>query len=161
VAVVLPALALLVTSIPPRVTGAPHIKDREEKLQGTWKQTFSGFEGEDATAREREFLNHWVITRDSIAIYVRGAASGGWTYRLDPTKRPAEMDLTTNDGGMAHSYQCIYKLNGDELIVCLQNFADKGRPTSFDPKPGSGICKFVYARAKAGDENIIPPAGGK
>jgi uncharacterized protein (TIGR03067 family) len=147
--------------MPPRVTGAPRIKDREEKLQGTWMQTFSGFEGEDATEREQPFLNHWVIARDSITIYIKGAPSGGWTYRLDPAKRPAEIDLTTNDGGMTNTYACIYKLDGDELTVCLQNFADKGRPTSFEPKPDSGICKFVYVRVKPGDEKIPPPPEGK
>jgi uncharacterized protein (TIGR03067 family) len=145
---------LLVFSIPPLVTGAPRIKDREEKLQGTWKQTFSGFEGEDSTERERPFLNHWVITRDSITIYTKGMPSGGWKYRINPAKSPAEIDLSCDVEGKDHTYLCIFRLDGDELTVCLQNFAGKGRPTSFEPKPDSGICKFVYVRVKPGDEKI-------
>jgi hypothetical protein len=65
------------------------------------------------------------------------------------------------NGGKEVTYPCIYKLDGDELTFCLQNYPDKGRPTSFESKPGSGIGKFVYVRAKAGDEKNLAPAKDK
>jgi uncharacterized protein (TIGR03067 family) len=142
--------------------GAPRDKNpREEKLEGTWRQTHVEFEGNDNTESERPSRNHWVITRDTITIWTTQGHSGGWSYRLDPTSKPAAIDLTTTGGGKEVTYPCIYKLDGDELTFCLQNFPEKGRPTSFESKPGSGVGKFVYVRAKAGDEKAPPPAKGK
>ena len=136
-----------------RADAAPRIKDPgDQKLLGIWKQTFSGFEGADNTAGERPFRNHWVITETTITIYTKGEHSGYWTYKLDPTKKPIAIDLTTKSGGKEITYPCIYKLEGDELTFCLQNYPDKGRPQNFEPKAGSGIGKFVYKRAKAGEE---------
>src|SRR3954469_9989197 len=66
-----------VVSIP--AGGAPRDKDpREEKLEGTWRQTHAEFDGQDNTEGERPFRNHWMITRDRITIYVKGAHSGAW-----------------------------------------------------------------------------------
>lgn len=142
--------------------GAPRDKNpREEKLEGTWKQTHVEFEGTDQNAGERPYRNHWVITRDTITIWTTQGHSGGWSYRLDPTKKPATLDLTTSAGGKEATYPCIYKLDGDELTVCLQNFPEKGRPQSFESKPGSGVGKFIYVRAKPGDEKAPPPTKDK
>src|SRR5262245_19712679 len=74
--------------------GAPRLRDaRAEKLEGTWRQTHSEFDGQDATGRERQFQNHWVITANAITIYTNGASSGGWTYCLNAAKGPAQIDL--------------------------------------------------------------------
>jgi uncharacterized protein (TIGR03067 family) len=138
------------------VGGAPRSKDpREEKLEGNWRQTHVEFEGTDQNAGERPQRNHWVITRDTITIWTIQGHSGGWSYRLDPSKRPATIDLTTTAGGKEVTYPCIYKLDGDELTVCLQNYPEKGRPQSFESKPSSGIGKFIYVRAKPGDEKAL------
>jgi len=145
-----------VVSIP--AGGAPRDKDpREEKLEGTWRQTHAEFDGQDNTEGERPFRNHWMITRDRITIYVKGAHSGAWSYRLDPSRKPAAIDLTTTAGGKDVTYPCIYKLDGDELTVCLQNFPERGRPQSFETKPGSGVGKYVYVRARPGDERAPRP----
>jgi len=138
--------------------GAPRDKNpREEKLEGTWRQTHAEFDGQDNTEGERPFRNHWVITRDRITIHVKGAQSGGWSYRLDPSKKPAVIDLTTSVGGKEVTYPCIYKLDGDELTICLQNFPERGRPQSFESKPGSGVGKYVYVRTKPRDEKGPSP----
>ena len=143
-------------------SGAPRDKNpREEKLEGTWRQTHVEFEGVDQNAGERPTRNHWVITRDTITIWTTRGHSGAWSYRLDPSRKPATLDLTTTSGDKEVTYPCIYKLDGDELTVCLQNSPEKGRPTTFESKPGSGIGKFVYARSTAGDEKAPPPAGDK
>lgn len=136
-----------------QVAAAPRLKDaKDEKLIGTWKQTHVEFEGTDHTDGERPTRNHWVITDTTISIFTHGKYNGHWTYKLDPAKRPTPIDLTTTSGGKPVTYPCIYKLDGDELTFCLQNFPEKGRPQSFESKPGSGVGKFVYVRAKPGDE---------
>ena len=133
--------------------GAPRIKDKsDEKLVGSWKQTHVEFEGHDNTEGERATRNHWVITDSTISIYTRGKYNDQWTYRLDSAKGPAAIDLTTKSGGTPVTYPCIYKIEGDELTFCLQNYPEKGRPQSFESKPGSGVGKFVYVRVNAGDE---------
>jgi uncharacterized protein (TIGR03067 family) len=155
----IPALAAAVLLATVATNGAPRPRDaREEKLEGTWRQTHVEYEGVDQNAGERPTRNHWVVTRDTISIYTTGGLGGGWSYRLDPSSKPAAIDLTTMNGGKEVTYPCIYKLDGDELTFCLQNFPERGRPTSFESKPSSGVGKFVYVRAKAGDEKKLAAA---
>lgn len=136
------------------VAAAPRLKEpRESKLEGTWRQIHAEFDGDDLTEANRAWRNHWVITNDTVSIYtVGGEHRGQWTYRVDPAKRPAEIDLTCDDSGKKVTFPCIYTLEDGKLTVCLQNFPERGRPKALETKPNSGIEKYVYLRAMPGDE---------
>jgi uncharacterized protein (TIGR03067 family) len=149
--VVLFALAIAVS---PASVAAPRLKEpADAKLPGTWRMVQADFDGVDITKGN---LNHWVVTGDSITIVVQGSNRGVWTYRLDKTKKPWEIDLTTTAGGKPVTYPCIYKIEDDQLTLCLQNFPHRGRPTQFEAPPDSSVVKYVYARAKPGDEKAHP-----
>ena len=134
---------------------APRLKEpADARLPGTWRQVHAEFDGVNQTARNH---NHWVITGATITIFMEGANRGQWTYRLDPSKTPAEIDLTSHVGQTPVTYPCIYKLDGDKLTLCLQNFPGRGRPKNYETSRDSGIVKYVYVRARPGDEKAPPP----
>lgn len=142
------AFGLSADSAPDRKPLLP--EGQTPKLEGRWRQTHAEFEGV-AQITQANYKNHWLITDHTITIWAgfgKLQDSGSWRYRLNATTAPAELDLTVV-GGQQQRYPCIFKLEGDRLTVCLQNFAERGRPKDFISRPGSGIGKFVYERIKA------------
>jgi uncharacterized protein (TIGR03067 family) len=55
-------------------------------------------------------------------------------YRLDPTKSPSEIDVTTQ---MDSVLKGIYTFEGDKLTICVAKNDDDERPVSFDAPGGS------------------------
>jgi uncharacterized protein (TIGR03067 family) len=114
-------------------------------LTGRWKQIYVEFEGVEQKL-ELQFNNHWNITPETITIRITLGAgerdSGSWRYKLHPELTPAGIDLTTE----TVTYPSIYLLEGNRLIVCLQNYPARGRPKDFASRPNSGIGKFIYER---------------
>jgi uncharacterized protein (TIGR03067 family) len=55
-------------------------------------------------------------------------------YRLDPTKSPSEIDVTTQ---MDSVLKGIYTFEGDRLTICVAKNDDDERPSSFDAPGGS------------------------
>jgi uncharacterized protein (TIGR03067 family) len=55
-------------------------------------------------------------------------------YRLDPTKSPSEIDVTTQ---MDSVLKGIYTFEGDKLTLCVAKNDDDERPTRFDAPGGS------------------------
>jgi uncharacterized protein (TIGR03067 family) len=118
-------------------------------LLGMWRQVRIEFEGHDNTAGERPRNNHWRITEDYITILIDGGKdSGSWTYRLDLSKTPAELDLTPANHAKPDTYPCLIHIEEDRITVCLQNYPARGRPADLVSRPKSGIGKFVYERVK-------------
>jgi uncharacterized protein (TIGR03067 family) len=62
----------------------------------------------------------------------------GHPIRLDPAKSPKEFDVEWSSGKFYHG---IYRLNGDNLIVCYGN-PGKPRPTEFAGSDGTTYCIF-------------------
>jgi uncharacterized protein (TIGR03067 family) len=68
-----------------------------------------------------------------------------WTFKLDPTKKPKEIDVSFPDGKTGKG---IYELNGDTFKVAHGQTGDP-RPTDFVSKEGSKIAVIVFQREKA------------
>ena len=69
------------------------------------------------------------------------------TFRLDPTPRPKNFDMTVDEGNRKWSGSAgIYELTGDTFRVCFA-FPSNVRPDAFTTHPGSGRTLFVYRRA--------------
>lgn len=145
-------LAVFVLAFAGTTAGAPAPFPKKERateataLLGTWKQVFSGQEGKDRSEAELPFRNHWVITDSTITIFIRKQSGGGWKYRIDPSKKPATLDLTVVGGD---TYPSIYQLEGDRLTVLIQSFPKRGRPRDINSWSDPGIGRHVYVRVKA------------
>jgi uncharacterized protein (TIGR03067 family) len=152
------ACAVVIAATTP-LAAAPRLKDpREPQMEGTWRMVGGEFDGKDLMEANRGSRTHWVITDTTITIYTAGGDyRGHWTYRVAPGARPAEIDLTTRVDGPPVTYPCVYSLEDGNLTVCIQNFPDRGRPKAFEAKPDSGVAKYVFVRAKPGDEKGRDP----
>jgi uncharacterized protein (TIGR03067 family) len=67
---------------------------------------------------------------------------------VDPAKKPKEMDYDVTEGPTKGQKQLgIYEIDGDTIKFCFAP-ADKGRPTDFTAKEGSGRTLSVWKKAK-------------
>jgi uncharacterized protein (TIGR03067 family) len=71
-----------------------------------------------------------------------------YTYKLDTSKKPAEIDLTITNGVFkGKTYPGIYQLDGGTLKLC-RNQPGQKRPTEFASKKGSDTMFLVLKRVK-------------
>src|SRR5688572_32146612 len=59
------------------------------------------------------------------------------TYKVDPKKDPAEIDILPLEGKDAPAALGIYKIDGDTLTLCIGGAAPSERPTKFASPEGS------------------------
>jgi uncharacterized protein (TIGR03067 family) len=70
------------------------------------------------------------------------AVIAGSTFKVDPTKKPAEFDWTVTDG--QKPLIGIYKVEKDTLTICLSR--DGNRPTKFESPDASQISIWTLKR---------------
>lgn len=74
------------------------------------------------------------------------------TFKLDSTKSPKQLDLTSHDGNeKGQTAAAIYKLDKDRLTICMPYFtADPStRPAEFKTVLGDTLMILVFQRAPA------------
>lgn len=120
-----------------------------EQLAGTWGFAAAEERGKKVSVEENpkgiKDLK-WVFKGDKLALLADGKGDE-FEYKIDPTKSPKEIDLKLSFGGRpAISALCIYKLEGDQLTLCLGDKEGKARPTEFKTEQGSRFAIFVLKR---------------
>jgi uncharacterized protein (TIGR03067 family) len=119
-----------------------------EKLQGTWALVSGERDGKKFT--EEEVKKTMLFIKDDTFRIPESsvATSEDGTIKIDPSKKPKEMDATTGSGpDKGKIWQGIYKLHGDTYEVCFAP-PGKDRPTEFSSKAGSGHLLQVWKREK-------------
>jgi uncharacterized protein (TIGR03067 family) len=119
-----------------------------EKLQGTWALVSGERDGKKFT--EEEVKKTMLFIKDDTFRIPESsvATSEDGTIKIDPSKKPKEMDATTGSGpDKGKIWQGIYKLRGDTYKVCFAP-PGKDRPTEFSSKAGSGHLLQVWKREK-------------
>jgi uncharacterized protein (TIGR03067 family) len=113
-----------------------------KKFAGTWDIVSAHKDGKDAPANE---VNAIRLTFSGKKVnFTKGKETAGGTIKLDPTKKPAQIDFVTDNG----SAKGIYRFKGEMLELCV---ADPGqaRPTEFKAPAGKPqITLTVWKRAK-------------
>src|SRR5262249_22649487 len=110
-------------------------RGEQDKLQGTWAVT-SGEEGGKPLPAAKVDGGQVCITKARVRVRNK-EDNREMTYKLDPSKQPKTIDLTTAEGpDKGKTAHGIYVLDGDTLKIC---FAPPGkeRPADFSTKPGS------------------------
>ncbi len=114
-------------------------------LQGTWKLVSAMKDGE--ALAEDKVKNTSIVIKDDTFVFPESAeyaTSKEGTIKLDATKKPKQMDATSNREKVMLG---IYKLDGDRYKVCFAP-TGKPRPSEFASKPGSGNLLQVWKRKK-------------
>ena len=130
--------------------------DDAKAIQGTWGLTPATFEGltldEEARAEARKAIKNGRFTFREGKLTItdlhgpRPPQKDGdesEDFRLDPAKKPKQIDLGENMRG-------IYELNGDTLKLCFDiRGKENGRPAKFGfDKDKPTVVYFVLKREK-------------
>lgn len=118
-----------------------------DKINGRWRVESSHRDGQASQARigDIDTFEKNKVTMQSKEIAKPIEAE----FKLDPAKKPAEIDVVINVDGSGLRWSGIYKLEGDALTICwTQNEKQETRPTDFTSKQGDGRVLFVYKRMK-------------
>jgi RNA polymerase sigma-70 factor (ECF subfamily) len=128
-------------------------KEKEAaKLKGKWKAVAVEIAGqalpEDAAKATVWEIADGKVTTKQLPNIKGGAEQEVVPFKIDPTKDPAHIDFEGEVDGKKTVLKGIYKLDRDELTVCLIG-ADGGRPSEFGSsdlrngeKGGNMLMKF-------------------
>jgi RNA polymerase sigma factor (sigma-70 family) len=117
-------VCVLGAGLGPRLAPANEAPAAEERRAADERSAIFGDWRDDAG-------NRWVITADEISVSVLGSENV-FSYRLDPTQRPAVIDVSPKPATGAPPAPGIYRFEGSDLVLCLALGAWKNRrPTEF------------------------------
>jgi uncharacterized protein (TIGR03067 family) len=120
------------------------------KWQGVWRPVLMEHDGERTAEEKLKAIK--LTVEDANYHFQNGDFSERGSYRFDPSQEPKALDIVVGDGVVGEGekgkvYLVIYKVEGDQLTICLE--ADnKHRPTEFSGKKGSGCVLEVWQREK-------------
>lgn len=148
------------------------VKKDQDEIQGTWKVTALEADGFQGPAEIVAALK--LVFKDDTLTFTRGEPGfTNYRFKLDPTTKPANFDLTHADGSQkgksliefdptttpanfdlspadglqkGKTDKGIYSLKGDRLIICFSE--GKGRPKELTSKPMSGQFMYTLKRVK-------------
>jgi uncharacterized protein (TIGR03067 family) len=129
--------------------------DEVKKLQGEWQAVEIETQGKKVSKDNPEVKNlRFVFDGQGITLPIPDGGGQGRkkTYKLDATKSPKEIDITSLDGQEKdQTAACIYKLDGDRLTICIPYFTKDPsiRPKEFKAGADDGIMVITLERTKA------------
>jgi uncharacterized protein (TIGR03067 family) len=128
--------------------GGEKAADRDGKLlEGEWVVVAA--EDEGVTVPDDDVKgNRWVFKGTEITAVCPDGATGRMSFRLDPGKKPKEIDVTSlDDPSKGKTEAGIYEVAEGRLRVCLRA-KEKGRPTGFATTTGSGMTMMTFEKRK-------------
>lgn len=129
--------------------------DEVKKLQGEWQAIEVEINGKKGTKDDADVKSlRLVIKGDAMTLPspVGDGKERKKTFKLDPSKSPKEIDITSLDGQEKdQTAACIYKLDGDRLTICMPYFTKdpSARPKEFKAGADDGIMLIALERVKA------------
>jgi uncharacterized protein (TIGR03067 family) len=120
-------------------------KTDQDKMQGTWSFEYmerGGVEGKEDFLKEAKLI----VSADKVKVQALGKEMQ-IGFKLDPSKKPAHMDIIDTNGGKEVIIKGIYVFEDDKLKICWAPPGDK-RPTEFKTELGSSEQMVVLKRDK-------------
>lgn len=119
-------------------------KVEEAEIEGTWVGQTAGLE-----KRPGSFKETWRFQDGEIYVEDRLL----YTYQIDATSNPKQIDITTHFAGMENELRRgIYKIENDILTYCYivprRAKSDAKRPTEFYSKERDDVIDITYRRQK-------------
>jgi uncharacterized protein (TIGR03067 family) len=115
-------------------------------LVGKWKVEKAELGGKDAMAFAKD-VKLELLAGGKYKLDLLGQKDEG-TFSVDPSKKPAEMDIKGTDGpNKGKTIKTIYKIDGDTVTICYA-LGGGDRPTKFETKEGTMQFLVVYKHEK-------------
>jgi uncharacterized protein (TIGR03067 family) len=122
-------------------------KDKdEEKILGAWT-IVSQEKGGEKVAEEKFKDVKVLFHADGKLTVMEGGKQLELTFKLDPAKKPKEIDVTAKKDGQDEVHKGIYVLDKNTLKICISRAPD-ARPTEFASQAGTTVDLFLLKRDK-------------
>jgi uncharacterized protein (TIGR03067 family) len=124
------------------------VKKEKAKLKGAWIIQSALKDGE--VPNDKSVGKHFTILDEKITLGDGKKADDFVSYTIDPTQRPAAMDVKLLDERLKDKekeMKAIYSLKGDTLTLCVA-LPGEARPTKFSGDKGTRASLIVLKRAK-------------
>jgi uncharacterized protein (TIGR03067 family) len=130
------------------VSGAAWGADNDkEQFQGVWKIVSVEIDGQNLPMEALKGAQ--LVVKGECYSFTLGDTHLEFTFKLDPVKKPKEIDLTVTEGPeKGKTYYGIYKFEGDLYTICRATEPGKARPAQFETKPKTGYMIVVWQRTK-------------
>jgi uncharacterized protein (TIGR03067 family) len=126
-------------------------KDDAKAMEGEWKVT-TWEQGGTALPAESLEGSTWTVKGDKYTFVMGGNTEEG-TFKLDPAKKPATIDLDITAGNCKGNNQVgIYKIDGDTITLCFNRPGATGRPTEFKSTEDGDTFIVTTLKRKKKDE---------
>jgi uncharacterized protein (TIGR03067 family) len=124
-------------------------KDDAKKMEGEWQVTDWVQGGTPLGAGALEGCT-WTVKGDKYTFVLGGNTEEG-TFKLDPAKKPATIDLDITAGNCkGNKQEGIYKIEGDTMTFCFNRPGAAGRPGDFkSTEDGDTFIVATLKRKKA------------
>ena len=117
-------------------------KSDQEKLQGTWTVVTVEVNGKERSPERTERLK--VVFKDRKIIFKGQTADEEMTFKIDPSQKVKQMDLTHPDKKVG-TLLGIYAFQGDTLKICYGRKKDD-RPEDFGTREGDACVLIVLKK---------------
>ena len=120
-----------------------------KKMEGKWKAVVHEADGKPTPKEETDKVDTTLVVKDGkYEIYFAGKFADRGTIKLDPTKKPKQIDVTGEEGtDKGKTMKGIYEIDADHMQVCFAQ-AGSERPTEFKTKEGTFQVLLKYTRIK-------------
>jgi uncharacterized protein (TIGR03067 family) len=107
--------------------------DVKDKLKGTW--TIVSMEAGGVKVPAEAFKDSTISFDGEKMTHEQKGKKEPATYKLDTTKKPAELDMSPTEGdGKGKTIKMIIELDGDNLKLAMGKDPSAARPKGFDDK---------------------------
>jgi uncharacterized protein (TIGR03067 family) len=136
----------------PAARAADPAADELKKLQGEWQVVEIEAKGKKVDKDASEVKDMRFVIKDDALTVGAGGAERKKAFKLDPTKTPKEIDITSLDGQEKDvTAACIYKFEKDKLTICIPYFTNdpSKRPKEFKAGADDGLMLITLEKVKA------------
>ena len=120
--------------------------DDDGSLDGTWSPSAAEMAGEKFPDEVRKTIK--LVIADGKYTATVGKDPDLGTVKLDPSKKPRELDITGTEGpNKGRTIRAIYERDGDTLRICY-DLGGQGRPSELRTTPGTRLFLVEYKRRK-------------
>jgi uncharacterized protein (TIGR03067 family) len=125
--------------------GGDEAKEDAKKLQGSWEVLEFEVSGKPLP---EQFLQKVkvVFAGDKFKFDSGKPQNKDATFKIDPTKKPKQITITSEEKGGKMDLLGIYEFDGDKLKLCLH--ASGERPTEFKSTPETKSLRMLLKKEK-------------